>query len=115
MAKTVYMWDSNNKYCGAKVGLPDDYTLAANETFTKPEGENGVGLQTPIIWTGSNWRGGTDEEHAEYEKKRLSTMPNISVKIEPSKSDQALNNIGLQLAQTQTQIQTTNEAINALG
>lgn len=57
MSKAVYSWDKDNHFDTIKL-VEDDYQLASNETFVKPED----GLYEPITWNGSTWVGVSKEE-----------------------------------------------------
>lgn len=99
--KAVYSWDKDNHLDTIKL-VEDDYQLAPSETFTKPEN----GLYEPISWTGSAWVGVSKEE---WEAAQPQTT------VEPSAGEQALNALGLQIAQVQKTQAAQSQAINALG
>lgn len=101
MSKAVYSWDKDNHFDTIKL-VEDDYQLASNETFVKPED----GLYEPITWNGSTWVGTAKED---WEAAHPATP------AEPSEGDQALNALGLQIAGIQKAQEATAQALNALG
>ena len=113
MTKYVYMWDANN-YWSDKKPVDEGYKLQANETFdVVPDG-----LNTPITRVTGGWKGATKEEHDAYVAEQRKLHPDLYPEqkpAEPSKQDQALNALGLQLAQVQKTQAAQSQAINALG
>lgn len=99
--KAVYSWDKDNHLDTINL-VEDDYQLAPSETFTKPED----GLYEPISWTGSAWVGVSKEEWEAAQPQRT---------VEPSAGEQALNALGLQIAQVQKTQAAQSQATNALG
>ena len=85
MSKTVYSWDNDNHFDSIKI-VDDDYELAANETFDKPED----GLYEPITRTNNKWVGTSKEEWE-------ANQPKVDVK--PTAQQQANAQMSLQLAQ----------------
>lgn len=96
--KAVYTWDADKHFNGIQM-VADDYQLADNETFVKPQD----GLYEPISWTGTDWVG-TPKEVWE------SNQPKVEVK--PTAQQQLNANVSLQLAQL-AQAQKQQEKINA--
>lgn len=114
MSKSIYRWDEQGRFSSSNV-VPDDYQLKANETFQEPT--NGL---TPIVHTNAGWRGATEEEHEAYEQKKLEELYKEHPEVkphptEPNAQDQALNALGLQLANVEKQQATLAQAVNALG
>lgn len=113
MSKYVYVWDAQNHWSDKKV-VSDDYKLQANETFDPvPDGQ-----QQPSTRIAGGWKGATKEEHEAYlaEQRKLHPDQYPEQKpAEPSKQDQALNALGLQLSQVQKTQAAQSQAINALG
>ncbi len=113
MSKYVYVWDQQNHWSYKKV-VSDDYKLQANETFdVVPDG-----LNTPITRVTGGWKGATKEEHDAYVAEQRKLHPDLYPEqkpAEPSKQDQALNALGLQLAQVQKTQAAQSQAINELG
>lgn len=101
MSKAVYSWDKDNHFDTIKL-VEDDYQLASNETFVKPED----GLYEPITWNGSTWVGTAKED---WEAAHPATP------AEPSEGNQALNLLGQQIAKMQQQQTTLMQSVNELG
>lgn len=109
MTKYVYVWDAQNHWSDKKVAT-EDYKPQANETFDPvPEGAN-----MPITRVANGWREATAEEHEAYVKAENAKHPDHQQQG-PSKQDQALNALGLQIAEMQKTQATTAQAVNALG
>lgn len=105
--KAVYTWDDNNLYIPtANKTVPDDYQLAGNETFDKPEDANGHGLRMPIKRMNSQWIGATLQEYQ---------AAHPAVPVKPSESVQAMNSLGIQVAELTKQNQQLKQSVNALG
>lgn len=105
--KSVYMWDSNNAYIpsGNKV-VPDDYQLAGNETFDAPVDNQGRGLIMPIKRQNGEWVGATQ---AEYDQTHQAAP------VQPTEGAQAINTLGLQVANLVGQVQALSKSMNELG
>ena len=117
--KAVYRADAVNHIFVSSDLVPDDYVLKANETFENPSGK-----VMPAKLSGTTWLDATSEEHQAYldqmQKDFLAQHPEASQQVQPSqpadgKGDQALNLLGQQLAQVQTQQATLTKSVNALG
>lgn len=106
--KAVYTWDGNNLYIPtANKTVPDDYQLAGNETFDEPPKDaNGYGLLMPIKRQGSQWIGATQEEYQ---------AAHPAVPVKPSESVQAMNSLGMQVAELTKENQQLKQSVNALG
>lgn len=85
MAKAVYSWDDDNHFDSIKI-VDDDYELAVNETFDKPED----GLYEPITRKDDKWVGTPKEEWEANQPK---------VEVKPTAQQQANAQMSLQLAQ----------------
>lgn len=85
MSKAVYSWDKDNIFDSIKI-VDDDYELAANETFDKPED----GLYEPIKRKDDKWVGTPKEEWE-------ANQPKVDVK--PTAQQQTNAKLSLQLAQ----------------
>lgn len=103
----VYYIDANGIYQGHFRLEKEGYQAKAGETTVdKPS------LREPMVIEGGTWRGATDAEYNVW----LQAHPQLQTKpSEPSKQDQALNTLGLQIAEMQKTQATTAQAINALG
>lgn len=96
--KAVYTWDADKHFNGIKM-VEDDYQLADNETFKKPQD----GLYEPISWTGTDWVG-TPKDAWEANQPKVEVKPTDQQKLNA--------NVSLQLAQL-AQAQKQQEKINA--
>lgn len=85
MSKAVYGWNKDNIFDSIKI-VDDDYELAANETFDKPED----GLYEPIKRKDDKWVGTPKEEWEANQPK---------VEVKPTAQQQANAQMSLQLAQ----------------
>lgn len=102
----VYYVDANGVYQGHFRLEKEGYQAKAGETtVAKPS------LREPMVIEGGTWRGATDVEYNAW----LQAHPQEQQQQEPSKQDQALNALGLQLAQVQKAQAAQSQAINALG
>lgn len=68
---TVYSWDASDMRFQTIKMVPDNYTLQANETFTKPTD----GLYDPK-WNGSAWVGISAEEY--YKQHPVKVTPDAT-------------------------------------
>ena len=119
MSKAIFRWDANGYFCSSDV-KPDDYQLKANETFDEPKFSNPSNALTPYKRVAGGWQASTQEEHDAYIKKQeeayYAEHPEMKPQpAQPSAQDQALNALGLQLAQVQKTQAAQAQAINALG
>lgn len=74
--KAVYSWNDDNRLDKIKL-VEDEYQLASNETFIKPED----GLYEPISWTGSTWVGVSKEKwETKYPQKPIE--PTVQQKLD---------------------------------
>lgn len=85
MSKAVYSWDKDNIFDSIKI-VNDDYELAANETFDKPDD----GLYEPVKRKDNAWIGTPKEEWEANQPK---------VEVKPTAQQQANAQMSLQLAQ----------------
>lgn len=85
MSKAVYGWNKDNIFDSIKI-IDDEYELAANETFDKPED----GLYEPIKRKDDKWVGTPKEEWEANQPK---------VEVKPTAQQQANAQMSLQLAQ----------------
>lgn len=105
--KSVYSWDSNNLYIpSANKVVPDDYQLAGNETFDDTKDAQGHGLLMPIKRVNNQWVGATQEEYQEAHP---------AVPEKPSEGAQAMNELGLQVANLMGQVKELSTSVNELG
>lgn len=90
-----------------------------NEGYQAKDGETTVAkpsdLKEPTRLVSGAWQGATDEEHEAWVKAENTQHPELAQQQGPSKQDQALNTLGLQIAEMQKTQATTAQAINALG
>lgn len=119
MSKAIYRWDANGYFCSSDV-KNDDYKLKENETFDEPKFNDPSNALTPYKRVAGGWQASTQEEHDAYIKKQqdayYAAHPEKKPKpAQPSVQDQALNALGLQLAQVQKTQATQAQAINVLG
>lgn len=111
--KQVYMYDTAGLFTGFKT-VADDYQLTTGETVVAIPQPNVM----PIKWTGSAWQNATAEEATAYQKQLTVGHPAPAVSVAPtgpSEDTQAVNALGLQLAQIQAAQAATTQAVNALG
>lgn len=106
--KAVYSWDGNDNYIpSANKVVADDYQLQGNETFDAPIDANGHGLLMPIKRQGGRqWVGATQEEYQEAHP---------AVPEQPSEGAQAMNELGLQVANLMGQVKELSTSVNELG
>lgn len=105
--KSVYSWDSNNLYIpSANKVVPDDYQLAGNETFDDTKDAQGHGLLMPIKRVNNQWVGATQEEYQEAHP---------AVPEKPSEGAQAMDELGLQVANLMGQVKELSTSVNELG
>lgn len=93
--------------------VEDDYQLQANETFKNPTGK-----LEPAKLVGTSWQDATEEEHAAWVKQQEADFQRLHPNLAPAgptKGEQALNALGLQIAQVQKTQAAQSQAINALG
>lgn len=127
--KAVYTYNSAGINTGSRV-VDDDYQLQAGETFTNPnDGNSGrlapihhIGDEAAIQAGTDSWQGATAEEHEAYVKQFDEQMKeqygidnSDNQPVQPSAQAQALNALGLQLANVEKQQATLAQAVNALG
>lgn len=109
--KNIYMFDSTGLFTGFKT-VADDYQPTTGETVVAIPQPNVM----PVKWTGSAWKNATDEEAVAYQKQLAVGHPAPPVApTGPSEDAQAVNSLGLQLAQIQATQAAQAQAINALG
>ena len=116
MSKAIFRWDANGYFCSSDV-KPDDYQLKENETFDEPKFDDPSNALTPYKRVAGGWQASNQEEHDAWVKKQFELEhPGYKEQTaQPSAQDQALNALGLQLAQVQKTQATQAQAINALG
>lgn len=103
----VYEYDTQTKLFEGLKDVEDDYQLQAGETTVAPE----QGLYD-ATFNGTSWVGITQEE---WLKRHADEIKIDATAVEPSQSDEAVNALGMQIAQLQAQLAQANNAINALG
>lgn len=111
--KKIYMYGSDGIFAGFKT-VADDYQLANGETVVAIPQPNVM----PVKWNGSTWQNATAEEAAAYQKQLTVGHPAPvapAAPMDPSEDTQAVNELGLQLAQIQAAQAATTQAVNALG
>lgn len=110
--KGIYYADPTTHVFTRSDTVADDYQCQANETF-----ENPTGKLEPAKLVGTSWQDATEEEHAAWVKQQEADFqrlhPNMAL-TGPTKGEQALNALGLQIAQVQETQATQSQAINAL-
>lgn len=95
--KIVNSWNTENVWNGSKY-VNDDYQLKVNETFDLiPQGAN-----QPVKRVNDSWVGA--------DKPQI-----IKKSVKPSEGDQAMNALGLQVAQLTIENKQLKKSINALG
>lgn len=80
--KAVYTWDADKHFNGIKM-VEDDYQLADNETFKKPQD----GLYEPISWTGTDWVG-TPKDVWEANQPKVEVKPTAQQQLNASFTQQ---------------------------
>ncbi|QER67568.1 hypothetical protein [Paucilactobacillus nenjiangensis] len=105
MTKAVYMYDDNNQFTSTKL-VEDDYQISGNETFIAvPDGQ-----YQPSKFTGTEWVG-TDKEVYDAEQEKLyQAYLKEHPELAPTVSGEmlAINALGMQVAQIQAKLTTTN-------
>lgn len=110
--KNVYLFDANGNFSGFK-SVAEDYQPAAGETAVAIPQPNVM----PVKWTGSAWRNATADEAAAYQKQMVADHPAPApiAPSGPSQDAQAVNALGLQLAQIKANQAAMTTAMDALG
>lgn len=116
--KGITRWDSNGLFTSSDA-VPDDYTLKDNETFDELPKDK-MEPYRRVGGASGHWEGSTLEQYNAWRKQQqdayYAAHPDEKPQEQgPSKQDQALNALGLQLAQVQKTQAAQSQAINALG
>lgn len=90
--------------------VADDYQLQANESFENPS----VNVMPAKLVNGA-WVDATPEEAAAYQKEQMAKYPDPVAPSGPSQDAQAVNALGLQLAQIKANQAAMTTAMDALG
>lgn len=88
MSKYVYIIEPTDKSWLTTKSVENDYQLSENETFVEPAD----GLNTPIIFDGTNWNGAAEPEVKQF--------TGVGVTAEK----QMINALGLQVASLQATV-----------
>ena len=114
MSKEVYMYGSDTTFNGYKI-VDDNYELQMGETLVPLPN----GIKMPAKFNGSTWTEATDAEYKAYLEQQkqayLAQNPEASQPTKPSTQDQAMNALGLQVADLVKENQDLKKSINALG
>lgn len=95
--KIVNSWNAENIWDGSKM-VPEDYQLQLGETFdVVPQG-----LNQPVKRVNDSWVGA--------DKPQI-----IKKSVKPSEGDQAMNVLGLQVAQLTADSKALKKSVNELG
>ena len=109
MSKYVYIIEPTDKTWLTTKSVEDDYKLSENETFVEPAD----GLNTPIIFDGTNWNGAAEPEIELLDlpdsgSSTDKTVSELTLQIAQNKADQDTINAQLLLAAAQQTEKETN-------
>lgn len=99
--KAVYTWDADKHFNGIKM-VEDDYQLADNETFKKPQD----GLYEPISWTGTDWVG-TPKEVWEANQPKIEVKPTVQQQLNANLTQQVAQLLAANKQQAQLNAKLT--------
>lgn len=108
--KGIYKADPTTHVFVSSDVVADDYQLQANESFENPSGK-----VMPAKLVNGAWVDATPEEAAAYQKEQAAKYPAPIAPSGPSQDAQAVNALGLQLAQIKANQAAMTTAMDALG